>query len=116
MMGILTEAKKRIEKNSCKGRYYRGRKNTFVSKKGEYYYIEKMIPLKKLSCVGCEHCDYLDDELNEFTSSGYLLPTINNIEDGGLYKLELVNVSTDFETGYVDDYELEFVKIMEKQI
>ena len=43
------------------------------------------------------------------TSSGSCVMT--DAQPGGIYKLAITNVSTDWETGYVDDYDLSFIKV-----
>jgi hypothetical protein len=50
------------------------------------------------------------DEYDE----GVPMPIHHNIEDGALYNLKMTNIHTDFETGYVDGFDLEFVKIEKK--
>lgn len=105
----MVDLLKPVELKACIGKVYRGRRNSFVNKKGEYVYQERMLPLKKQSCPGCKHCDYLFDELYD----GLSLPIIDNIEDGALYRLKVVNESMDWETGIIDDYDLQFVKIEE---
>lgn len=93
----------------CKGKVYRCRVNAFVNSKGEYVYQEKMIPLKRKSCPGCDKCGYLEDQLPEFVSMGSAAE-IQGIEDGAIYRLEVVNESRDWETGIIDDWDLAFIK------
>ena len=66
-----------------------------------------MRQLKKKSCPGCKHCGYLLDELGEFDEIDIRPYT----EDGALYKLEVVDVSTDWESGLADDWNLAFIKV-----
>ena len=42
------------------------------------------------------------------------MPIIDNIEHGALYELKVTNVSVDYESGYADDWDIEFVKIPKK--
>ncbi len=104
-----------MNKMQCKGQIFRGRASVFLNTKGIYIYQERMIPMKRLSCTGCDSCGSLIGLLSE----GYLemdtRPIIQDIEDGALYQLRIVNESKDWETGHVDDFDLEFVKTKEIQ-
>ena len=98
------------DKIVCKGRIYRGKQDAFINVKGEYVYRERMIPLKRQSCSGCDKCGWMDEDLSEFVGND-TLPIIQNIEDGATYRLSVVNESRDWESGHVDDYDFEFVKL-----
>ena len=93
----------------CKGKTYRARVNRYINSKDEYVYTERMIPLKRLSCPGCPKCGWMDDEIREHIDCETLIHI--DIKDGATYSLQVTNVSTDWETGYVDDYTLEFIEI-----
>jgi len=97
------------DKNDCKGLIFRGECNSYISK-GKYVYRESMALLKRQSCEGCEKCGWILDDLTENVANGFL-PIINNIENRCLYKLEIINKTKDWETGYVDGYDFEFQKI-----
>lgn len=113
---IFRKAKEKStgEKNTCVGRLFRCKKNTFINKRGEYVEDMRMSPLKRKSCKGCSYCDYLEDDLHEFIDSGTPV-IIDSPENGAIYQLKMVNLSTDYETGYVDDWDLEFIKVQEKE-
>lgn len=96
----------------CKGKVFRCRVNAFINAKGEYVYQERMIPLKRRSCPGCEHCSHLEDQLPEFICMGQGVD-IQGIENGAVYHLEVVDESRDLETGMIDDWDLAFVKTLE---
>ena len=102
------------DKKPCNGKIYRGKVNAFINAKGEYIYQERMIPLKRQSCRGCEQCSWIDDDLPEFISND-TLPIIQQIEDGMTYKLSIVNESRDWESGQVDDWDFEFIKIIDNK-
>lgn len=97
-------------KNTCKGRFYRATENTFINSKGCYIEKRVMTPLKRLSCPGCEQCDWIDDELNEFTLNGdtQIEPDFNN---KSIYKLTMLAEYRDWETGYIDDFDFGFREI-----
>jgi hypothetical protein len=97
-------------KDSCKGKIYRGRVNAFLNAKKEYVYQERMVPLIRQSCPGCEACGWLEDELKESIGNN-ALPIMSDIEHEATYRLEIVNQSRDHETGMIDDYDMEFIKV-----
>jgi len=101
------------EPEVCLGCIYRAKVNCFMNKKGEYIYQERMVPMKKLSCPGCKDCGWVEDELSECIACG-TPPIIKNIEHDKLYKLAIKNITYDFETGYADGWDLEFIKIEEE--
>lgn len=68
--------------------------------------------LKRKSCKGCDQCGYLRDDLHErMCDEGIILP---EIEHDALYTIKVTNVSHDYESGFVDDWDLEAVKITEE--
>ena len=103
------------EKTKCLGLFYRGRINSYANARGDYVYKESMTLLKRKSCPGCNNCYFLHDNLREIASEEYR-PIIRNIEDGALYSLQAVNPSRDWETGIIDDWDLEFVKMEEANV
>jgi hypothetical protein len=82
-----------------------------MSENGTYTYKETMVPLKRMSCRGCDKCGAFDETLQEDVYS-QKAPMINNIEDGAIYQLQFVNCVPDWETGFIDDFDLEFIKIV----
>lgn len=97
----------------CKGLIFRGKQTGFMNKRGEYIYQERMSLLKRKSCTGCPDCYYFIEMLSEDVNSK-ILPIIDNIVDNQLYKLNIVNICKNWETGDVDNYDLEFCIIKEK--
>jgi hypothetical protein len=53
------------------------------------------------------------DSFNEHISCD-CHPIVDEIRHGALYDLRVTNISRDWETGIVDDYDFEFVKRKEK--
>ena len=98
------------DEEPCKGLFFRGKNNMFVNDRNEYVYQERMTPLKRMSCKGCSQCGPLLDDLHEWIAGGQG-PVINDLEHGALYRLEITNVQTDWESGYADDWDLEFVRV-----
>lgn len=109
---ILTDVKTRIAE--CKGMVFRYRENFYWSGT-RYVWQESMNLLKRKSCPGCEKCWGLREDLHELSTGNYSRPPIlpSNPKDQGLYTLIYTNVSTDYETGWVDDYDIEFVEYQE---
>lgn len=99
-----------IDMDECKGKIYKCRINNFINGKGEYVESTRMVPQKKLSCPGCKQCGYLDGEFHESVANN-TISISGTPEHNQLYSLNLVVVSTDWETGHADDYYLAFNKI-----
>ena len=107
-----TEAQK-TKRLECKGLIYRIKINAFLNKHNDYIYKESMIFQKRKSCKGCEYCIPILDEFKETLPVNF--PMIKNIKNknGKLYKLMITNISKDWETGFVDDYDIEFKELEE---
>ena len=101
------------EKVQCKGKCYRGKINNFINVKGEVILQQRMIPVKRMSCCGCEDCDYTEEDLHErMNDFDYMAPIFpEKIKHGQLYKLKVTGVGRDWETGIVDEWDLEFVEV-----
>jgi hypothetical protein len=84
----------------CKGLFFRVRDSHFGSKKGITRKRDYQL-LKRLSCSGCPDCDQLWDELKE-----QMYSIIEAGEDGNIVQLRRINISRDWETGYVDSWDL----------
>ena len=95
---------------TCKGLVFKGKVTQYLTNtKGNFEIVrkEKVRLSKRLSCKGCDHCGWLLDSINEL-SENVILP---NIEHNELYSVHTINESRDWETGIVDDYDVEFFKI-----
>lgn len=116
-MIILQDEPERPQPDECKGLFFRCESNYFLS--GETY-VERtrMRLLKRRSCPGCDKCWPLWDELGEEAGNANAAykgafttdpPEIAPyVEHGGVYQLRVQVDSTDWETGYVDDYHMVF--------
>lgn len=89
---------------ACKGRFYRVVKNKFIGKEGSINFSKKYRPLKTISCKGCAYCDSLDYDLRE--SELNIVDIGSN--HGDIVQLIITNLSHDWESGLVDDWDLEF--------
>ena len=105
----LKDAFKSIDLNKvgeqCKGLVFRCEITTWVGKDNDVNFRERYRFIKSMSCEGCDQCGYLWDDIRED------IPIIHNGEHGKLYTLEVVNMSRDWESGCVDDWDLEFVEM-----
>lgn len=94
--------------DSCKGLFFRCEDTQYVS---GTVYGQKMLMrlLKRKSCPGCEYCSFLWDDLRELNWPALIKP---DVKSGAIYQLKVINISRDFETGYVDDYDVVFERIV----
>lgn len=93
-------------KKECTGILYRCTQNVFQNSNGEIIQKLRFRELKRKSCF-CIACIGLLEIISEDVSYGKM-PIVNKVVPNGLYKLKMVNIKTDHETGWVDDYDLEF--------
>lgn len=111
----LAEALKPTPPTPCKGLVFRGKRNAFINGRGDYVYTERMALLKRKSCKGCQQCGYMLEELEEHLGNDCLPIMPAYLETDVMYKLEVTNISKDWETGIVDDWDLEFVKYVDEK-
>lgn len=90
----------------CKGLFFRGFKSRFLQN-GRFEEKQGIRLLKRTSCPGCDKCYRTIDDMIERTDA-IIMP---EIENGALYTVRVTNQSTDWETGYVDDWDIEIVKL-----
>lgn len=98
--------------NECKGKLFRCKDTRYTyDEKGKIIFGHQtlMRELKRKSCPGCAHCEPMIDDLKD-TSSPIIKPVVKH---GGLYRLDYGNISRDWETGIVDDWDLIFTLIEE---
>ena len=96
----------------CPGIVYKARLSTYIEKGGGYVETMKLVPNKTKSCEGCDNCPCLEDALCDLIDSDRP-PDLSKVEDGKFYYLIIINESTDWETGIVDDWELGFTEYVE---
>lgn len=87
-------------KPSCKGRIYRLRINDYLGKRGELIYKETFVPVKKMSCQGCESCGWIDEFIREemLCCNGIKIVDDGVRNDGDLFMINCEE-SIDYETG-----------------
>jgi len=103
---LLASIKDGTPKQECKGNVYRVREYSFFRKIGIIMFQREYVPMKKLSCPGCERCEYLTEDMNESD-----FKVIHGGDHGDLVRLTITNEKHDWETGYIDTWDLEFVKV-----
>lgn len=87
----------------CKGLLFRCRKNLHFTD-GRFVDSTEFRLLKRRSCPGCSQCISTLDDLHEID----LETVIHDGQHGRVYELCVTNISHDWETGIVDDWDLEF--------
>lgn len=99
----------KLERPPCSGLIFRYTESTWIDSSGSLNTRARYSLLKRASCTCCRH---LIDDLREMIhprSSSIIYP--ERPEVNGLYRLRVVNESTDWESGIVDDWDLEFSRI-----
>lgn len=96
-------------KSTCKGKVYRVQDNNFLASNGSYHTHRTYKLLKRRSCKGCVHCGWIDDAINEGTA------VIDGGNTGDLVTLIPVNEKRDWETGCVDEFDLQFIVVKEEK-
>lgn len=116
----ITKAGPLAVANKCKGLVFRAYSSTFFNyKNGKVEKREGFRLLKSKSCKGCAGtgriaCDrwYLDDMDDIINCEGLIFPKY--VEHGALYGIRAINITRDWESGYVDGYDFEFFKLEKK--
>lgn len=99
------------KKDDCTGLVFRGYRSAFLDSRGDFAHREGFRLLKRRSCH-CQQCESILDELNEMVySESVIWP---EVEDKALYTIGISDVTHDWETGIVDGYSFEFVKIIDE--
>ena len=105
MTGLTFEIKPAEEpsdpKVDCKGLLFRVRESRYRAAGDTIAFRREYRFLKKKSCPGCNQCGYLWDDLAERNYE-----VIDGGNDGDIVQLRVTNISTDWETGYADDWDL----------
>jgi len=97
----------------CKGLFWRASVNSYLSTYKSIEYRESLRLLKRMSCKGCETCDWVWDALQEELELNGGYP--GKIEHGKIYTYNVVTSQ-----GYYDLYPeidyIEFVEVKERVI
>lgn len=92
----------------CKGLIFRGKVNEFVTEVRVARHVEVSL-LKRQSCPGCEKCGHFLEDARESLGWGSL--HLDNIEHGKIYRAKTVIDSTDWESGFADEWHTEFEEV-----
>jgi len=113
MLEFTIDDSENLETNNtkCKGLFYRYTTSNFLGSSGSFVFKQEFRPLKRLSCRedNCAQCLSKHELLNEWDIGSIIVP--DDIESGTIVKLEITNIHTDWESGIVDDYDFEFIKV-----
>lgn len=95
---------------SCKGQIYKCLENNYVNNKGHIVSKKSLILVKRLSCKGCKECGGIIEAINEDLWNASL--DISTCEHGELYRADVEITSTDWETGFADDWRVVFKRTL----
>ncbi len=95
--------------DECEGRIFRVSVGFFTTKEGGYSKRINLNNLKRKSCGTCNKCTWLDEcEVDSIKG-------INDVIHQKMYKIEMTNISHDYESGLVDDFDLILIEHIEKE-
>jgi hypothetical protein len=97
-------------KPECKGQIYKASVSSFIGAQGDV--VDKIVfrPQKRKSCSGCDQCGYLLDDLREAIACDIFIFPKNPVQ-GKLYKLAIINMSRNYETGMIDEWDTTFIPL-----
>lgn len=104
---LLADLSPRQDK--CKGAIYKVDVQHCRTERGILFSV-RLNKMKRMSCGGCKDCGAIEDELNEIDPTIWPILDIEKCKHGELYTLEYCNISTDWETGYADSWDLRAAK------
>lgn len=99
------------KEKECNGQVFRFRASAYRSSTGDIVFKNEFRFQKKLSCQNpkCQSCQALYEDAIE---CGYKdISWDGTAKDGDLFRLEFTNFHTDWESGIVDDWDLDMVRI-----
>ena len=108
-LSIVKEEMESDETTHCKGIVFRGHYSLFY-RKGVLQEKTELRLLKRRSCHGCPKCAWIWDDLAEGLDN-LILPAI---KQGKLYSIHSINETRDWETGFIDGYDLEVFEVYER--
>jgi len=91
----------------CKGLIFKGYTSLYTSD-NKVERREGVRLLKRKSCSGCKECTWMLEDLDEHVYHRSLI--LPEIENGTYYRLITTDISTDMETGIINNYNLKFIK------
>ena len=100
------------EDKKCKGLYWRGSESLYLSSYKSVEARKSLRFLKRMSCSGCEKCDWIWDFLKNDLSDNYF--NIDHVENGKLYTIK-INTTQGYYDLYPEIDYYEFIKVEEKK-
>ena len=107
-MGFVNLREEKPPEKKCKGLYFRGTTNQYVSSHMSVEFRRSLRLLKRMSCKGCSQCAWIFDDLPEFHNYNDLT---KDIENGKLYKLKVAVYPGTYEYPDETDIEMEFIEV-----
>jgi len=101
------------DEKPCKGLIFRGYSSFYTHNDNRIESREGVKLLKKKSCSGCERCGWMWEDITESIACDGAVIFPQNIENGELYSVRVVNEYKNWEGEY--SYDLEIYKIEEKK-
>jgi hypothetical protein len=100
----------------CKGVVFRGHRSCYWSAQRQTLAFKQDLRLlKKKSCPGCQQCYWMFEDLSEMSfNESFILPK-RGIQEGKLYSVRVTNISKDWESGIVDNWDLEVYEVDESK-
>jgi len=107
-------------KNKCKGLFFKAEVSQFFNKRGDIVRTQRLVLMKRKS-YQCSGCSWMLDDIKEdfsYNSDDYedghiIIPELKNNKT---YSCRVINESRDIEYGVVEDYDIEFYEIPEKEL
>ncbi len=98
-------------KSDCKGIFWRGIIDCYAASNGDIVVRKSLCVLEKMSCPGCEKCNWLFEYFREDVADG--TDYLNNIEHGRVYTFTVRSSQGYFDT-YPEIDDIEFVAVEEE--
>ncbi len=105
---LLKTCKETTDEPPCSGLIFRTSISNYKTPRFAVHHDISFHLLKRKSCPGCSECGGYYDML---TDSSYIIHYPDDIKHNDLVTLQYTNVHRDWESGIVDDWDVEFVKI-----
>ncbi len=112
----ILEDEREEEPDHCGGLFYRVAREAWKGSDADICFRFRFRPLTNRSCTGCDLCSWLLEDLDTRLydyNAGHMDYDFDSLSHGMLVELKVTGVSTDWETGVVDDYDIEFIEVKE---
>lgn len=106
----------KIEEKHCQGQVFKANVQNFRTRMNGFEFSVRLVPMKRISCPGCEKCDWQSESFSE-VSNDWPIVGIESVEDGKFYIIDVCNESRDWESGQIDAWDLRLIEyIPEEQL